>query len=75
MPLIWAFGGDREIVEIYSSLFPLPPLFSPDLANKACPFDLHTCRHEAKPRACNKGKAFFMVNAPYPPSFGLVGLL
>ena len=27
-------GEESEIVEIYSSLFPLPPLSSPDLANK-----------------------------------------
>ena len=40
-------------VEIYSSLFSLPPLFSPDLANLACPFALHARRHELKPRACN----------------------
>ena len=46
-----------KIVDIYSSLYPLPPRFSPNLANKACPFALHACRHEAKPRACNKGKA------------------
>ena len=25
-PLIWAFVGELEIVEIYSSLFSLPPL-------------------------------------------------
>ena len=28
------WGESKKIVEIYSSLFPLPPLFSPDLANK-----------------------------------------
>ena len=33
---------------------PFPPLFLPDLANHACPFALHACRHEVKPRACNK---------------------
>ena len=46
-----------KIVDIYSSLYPLPPRFSPNLANKAYPFALHACRHEAKPRACNKSKA------------------
>ena len=37
-PLIWALGRELEIVEIYSSLIPLPPLFSPKLAYKVCIF-------------------------------------
>ena len=41
-------------IKLNSSHFPLPPLFSPDLANKECPFALYAYRHEAKPRACNK---------------------
>ena len=33
-------GGELDIVEIYSFLFPLLPLFSPSLVNNACPFAL-----------------------------------
>ena len=52
-------SSEIKIVELYSSLFPLPPsLFSPDLANKACPSALYVCRHEAKPiRARQQGHA------------------
>ena len=39
---IGPLGVEEEILEIYSSLFPLSPLFSTDMANKACPFALHT---------------------------------
>ena len=47
----------KRMPDIIVETAPLLPLFSPDLANKACPFALHACRHEAKRRACNKGKA------------------
>ena len=52
MPLMCAFVGS---VRNYGSLFPLPH-FSPDLANKACPFALHACRQKAKPRVCRESE-------------------